>query len=135
MIVGAGIFAGAVAIALLVCLLGRYSSRQRLLRGRHPLAVAEIVNGLPDNLSRNEASEVLRVIGKSFGLQPEILRLEDPIAALTAIDSWVLGRGQEGVERWLRDKGVTSLGGKPNTIRDLIIAVLPFTGKDAVPVP
>jgi hypothetical protein len=75
------------------------------------------------------------VIGKSFGLQPEILRLEDPIAALTAIDSWMLGRGQEGVERWLRDKGVTNLGSKPNTIRDLIIAVLPFTGKGPVPAP
>ena len=127
MISGALVFAGVVVIAALVCLVGRYSSRQRLVRGRQPLAVAEIVNGLPYSVSRSEASEVLREIGKSFRLQPEILRLEDPIAALTAIDSWMLGRGQEGLERWLRDKGVISLGSKPNTIRDLIVAALPFS--------
>lgn len=126
MIFGAEIFAGAIAAAVLVCLAGRHLSRQKLLYGRQPLAVAEIVDGLPDNVGRSEASEVLQVIGKSFGVQPEILRLDDPMAALATIDSWTLGHGQGELERWLRARGVSSLRRKPNTIRELIVSVLPF---------
>ena len=91
--------------------------------------MAEIVADLPENVDRGQASEVLQVIGKSFGVPPEALRLDDRISALTAIDSWMLGRGQEGLNRWLRSKGVTSLRGKPSTIRDLIISVLPFDAR------
>ncbi len=123
---GAALFLIAIAVAALVYLGGRYLSRQTLLRGREPLAVSEIVSGLPEAVRRDEASEMLQVIGKSFRVQPEILRLDDPMSVLMAMDSWTLGHGQGELERWLRAKGVGSLQGKPNTIRDLIVSVLPF---------
>jgi len=126
MISGAGLFLIVIALAALGCIAGRYLSRQRLLRGRHPQTLAEIVSDLPEIVRRDEASEVLQVIGKSFGVQPEILRLEDPMSALTAMDSWRLGYGQWELERWLRAKGVSSLHRKPNTIGELIMSALPF---------
>ncbi len=126
MISGTVLFLVAIPIAVLACIAGRHLSRQKLLRGRQSLAVAEIVSDLPDAISRDEASEVLQVIGKSFRLQVECLRLDDSIAALTAIDSWALGHGQEELERWLKAKGVKSLPRKPSTIRELIVSVLPF---------
>lgn len=126
MIFGAEIFAGAIAAAVLICFAGRYLSRRKLLRDRRPLAVAEIVNGLPEDVGRGDASEVLQVIGKSFGVKPGILRLDDPMSALTAMDSWMLGHGQGELERWLRARGVSNLQRKPGTIRELILSVLPF---------
>jgi hypothetical protein len=126
MIFGAELFLVAIVLAVLACIAGRYLSRQRLLRGREPLEVAEIVRGLPDAVSRYEASEVLRIIGKSFGLHPEMLRLDDPMSALTAIDSWRLGHGQEKLEHCLKAKGISSLQRKPSTIRELIVSALPF---------
>jgi hypothetical protein len=69
---------------------------------------------------------MLQVIGKSFRVQPGILRLDDPMSVLTAMDSWTLGHGQGELERWLRARGVSSLQRKPDTIRELILSVLPF---------
>ena len=46
------------------------------------------------------------------------------MSALTAIDSWTLGKGQEELEDWLRSKGVESLRSKITTIRELILSVL-----------
>jgi hypothetical protein len=123
---GAGVFLASVVVAVLVLAAGRYLSRQRLVRGRQPRAVTEIVNDLPDAIGRNEASEVLQVIGQSFRVRPEILRLDDPMSSLTAIDSWTLGHGQEALERWLRAKGITNFQRNPVTIRELILAVLLF---------
>ncbi|RDD80255.1 hypothetical protein DVJ77_18290 [Dyella tabacisoli] len=88
------------------------------------MATADIVNGLPDGTDRRAAERVLRAIGESYGLKPEILRLDDPFSALGAIDSWSLGRGQEALEKWLKDNGVLHLKSPPRTIRDLITFVL-----------
>jgi len=126
MISGAELFLGGAAIAAVACLVFRRSAKRRFLRGRQPLAVAEIVSDLPETVGRDEASEVLQAIGKSFGVQPEILRLDDPMSALTGLDSWTLGHGQGELERWLRARGVSDLQRKPNTIRELIVSVLPF---------
>ncbi len=123
---GAEVFLVAIVVAFLMVSIGRYLSRRKLLRGRQPRAVTEIVNDLPEAVRREEASEVLQMIGKSFGVQPEILRLDDPMSVLMAMDSWMLGHGQGKLERWLRAKGVGSLQSKPDTIRDLIVSVLPF---------
>ena len=120
------VFLVVIPLAVFVCIAGRYLSRWNLQRGRQPMPVAEIVSGLPQTVGRDEASEILQVIGKSFRLKPEILRLDDPISALTAIDSCVLGEGQEEFERWLESKGVRSFQQKPSTIRELIVSVLPF---------
>ncbi len=90
------------------------------------MALQDIVKELPSSVDRGEAENVLRAIGRSFGLEPETLRLDDSFSKLTALDSWTLGKGQEELERWLRANGVISLQSKPQTIRDLIVSVLPF---------
>jgi hypothetical protein len=124
----AGVFiaAGAIVVSALACFAGRYSARRTLLRGRTPQSVSEIVSSLPAQIDRDGASELFRMIGTSFQLPPELLRLDDPISKLTAFDSWVLGIGQDKLERWLEQKGVQALPVKPNTIRDLIVSALPF---------
>ena len=88
------------------------------------MATAEIVGELPKNIDHDQAEEVLRAIGTSYGLKPECLRLDDSLSELDAIDSWVLGKGQEALEEWLKVNGVTSLQGSPKTIRELIVSAL-----------
>lgn len=129
MIFGAEVFLGCSAVAAVAYFILRRLAKRNLLRDRKPLAVAEIINDLPENVNRSDASEMLQAIGKSFGLKPEILRLDDPISALTAVDSWRLGEGQDELERWLKARGVNSLQSKPNTIRDLMVTVLPFDAR------
>lgn len=119
--VGAGFLGGVVAVAAAAYFAGRHFSRQKLIRGREPMAADQILRGLPESVSRDEASEVLHAIGRCFGIRTETLRLEDPISALKAVDSWSLGKGQEDLEAWLRSKGVESLRTKVVTIRDVIL--------------
>jgi hypothetical protein len=120
----AEIVIGIAVAAGLASLGGRYWSRQKLLMGRQAVATGEIVKELPEDIDRTEAENVLRVIGNSFGLKPEILRLNDSFADLAAMDSWTLGKGQDELEQWLRANGVVSLQSKPQTIRDLIVSIL-----------
>lgn len=126
---GVGLFLVIIGFAALVCSAGRYFSRQKLLHGRQPQALAEIVSDLPETIRRDDASEVLQMIGKSFGVRPEVLRLHVPMSALTAMDSWTLGHGQGELERWLRAKGVSSLHRKPATIGELIMSALPLDAR------
>lgn len=121
---GVGLLGGVLAVAAALYFSGRGLSRRRLMRGREPIAAEQILKDLPESISRDAASEVLQAVGKSFGIQPELLRLEDQMSALTAIDSWTLGKGQEELEDWLRSKGVESLRSKITTIRELILSVL-----------
>ncbi len=125
----AGILIGVVVAAGLAYLGGRYSSRHKLMHGRQAIAPHEIVKELPSSVDRGDAENVLRTVGRAFGVKPEILRLDDSFADLMAMDSWTLGKGQEELEQWLRGNGVVSLQRKPQTIRDLIISVLPFDQK------
>lgn len=126
-----GILIGIIVAAGLVYLAGKYLSRQKLLHGRQAMATPEIVKELPSDVDHSEAENILRAVGKSFGVKPEILRLDDSFADLAAMDSWTLGKGQEELEQWLRGNGVVSLQSKPKTIRDLIVSVLPFDQKRA----
>jgi hypothetical protein len=63
--------------------------------------------------------------GESFGVQPELLRLEDSISALTGMDSWRLGKGQEDFESWLRERGISKFEKMPSTVGELINVVVP----------
>lgn len=119
---GAAIFIGAILVASLLCLAGWRLSRRKLAN-RTQLPVSEIVSGLPSTISQKEASEVLAKIGESFGVQPGLLRLDDPISVLTGMDSWKLGEGQEKFEAWLKGRGVIRLPNDPKTIGDLVVAV------------
>ena len=88
------------------------------------MTLEDIVNELPAQFDKNQAAEVLQALGRSFGLQPELLRLDDSITTLNELDSWMLGSGQEKFSRWLATRGITTLESKPQTIRDLVLYVL-----------
>lgn len=118
------IFGGLIAMGVVAALIGRYLSGNKLKR-RRPLLLSEIVKGLPPEVPQKEAFEVLTKMGESFGVQPELLRLEDSISALTGMDSWRLGKGQEDFESWLRERGISKFEKMPSTVGELINVVVP----------
>jgi hypothetical protein len=120
---GPVIFASLIVIGVVAAFIGGYLSRGKLTR-RKPLPVSEIVSGLPVTIPRQDASEILAKIGESFDVQPGLLRLDDPIAVLTGMDSWKLGEGQEKLEAWLKTRGVISFQKNPKTIGDLVVAAI-----------
>jgi len=126
MTIGALIFIVAIAGGVVLCALGKWLSRRKLLGGRQQLSIDETISGLPGQFDRNLAIETLQMLGRSFGVEPGLLRLDNPIAKLNALDSWSLGSGQEKFGRWLVTKGITTLETKPATIRDLALYVLSF---------
>ncbi len=50
------------------------------------MTLEDIVNELPAQFDKNQAAEVLQALGRSFGLQPELLRLDDSITTLNELD-------------------------------------------------
>jgi hypothetical protein len=103
---------------------GRYLSRQRLLHGRESMAVMRVLEGLPQDLDRQKAQDILQKLGTCYGVPAGALRLEDKMTLLAALDSWLLGKGQEEFEAWLQAEGVNAPLENVATIQDLIVAVL-----------
>jgi hypothetical protein len=127
---GTIIFGGLVAMGVVAALIGQYLPGNELKR-RRSFLLSEIVKGLDPVAPPNEALEVLTKVGKSFSIQPELLRLEDSISALTGMDSWRLGEGQGMFETWLRGRGVVCLPKDLKTIGDLIAAMASSQRKGA----
>lgn len=124
MTTGMTIFGLVVFISGAAYFLGRFISRKKLLGGRDRLKLEDICNDLPEQVDKNQGIEILRVLGKVFGLQPELLRLSDSMSMLYEIDSWMLGMGQEKLERWLVVNGIPEFKSQPSTVNDFIISVL-----------
>lgn len=128
MSIGALIFIVAIGCGLALAVFSKWVSRRKLLGHRKQQPIEEIIGDLPSQIDRDLAIETLQALGKSFGVAPGLLRLDDPIARLNAIDSWALGSGQERFSRWLTTRGITTMEPKPVTVRDLLLYVLSFKG-------
>lgn len=117
---GPVIFVVVLIVAVAGFLVGRVWSRQRFLHGRVALTLQEILSDAPDGINKLLAEEVIQVTSRSYGVPIELLRINDRMSSLTALDSWQLGRGQDQLDRWLRMKGIESLPCRPQTILELI---------------
>lgn len=119
------ILAYIVLVAIIVYVVSRYIHRWQFIRGRRELAIAELLNPPPSYIDRDKASALLHEVAKCFRLKSEILRLEDKLSSLAAIDSWDLGGGQEDLELWLSGFGISELNETPSTLGELISAIVP----------
>jgi hypothetical protein len=57
-----------------------------------------------DSVSFETLKDVLEALGRSFRVDPGLLRPEDPLDVLRQIDSWDLDDGTEQMETWLRQR-------------------------------
>ena len=123
--VNAKVLISIVVVAVILYSVFRYATRRNFMKGRHELAVSELLNSLPENIDRDKAGALLGEVAKCFRLRPGMLRLDDSLSSLTAIDSWALGKGQEDFESWLRERGISKFEKMPSTVGELINVVVP----------
>ena len=61
---------------------------------------------MKDRVSFEAFSDVWNVIGKSYDLNPQIIRPTDTFHELSKADSWLLGKGEDDLSEWLDRKGI-----------------------------
>lgn len=121
----AKVLIGIVLAVAVLCPVFQYVARRNFMKGRPELAISELLNSLPGDLDRDQAGALLGEVARCFRLKPGMLRLDDALSSLVAMDSWMLGEGQEDLESWLRGKGIVNVEKMPSTVGDLINTAVP----------
>lgn len=73
-----------------------------------------------NRVSAEVFNEVWSKVGDAFSIDPRLVRPDDTLKSLNAIDSWNLGKGGDALSQWLENKQL----GKPpalETVLDLAL--------------
>lgn len=92
--------------AISAVLIFKVLAKRSLLRGRALLPLEDIHGPVKDDVSFGVFSEVWTVLGKAYSVNPMLLRPTDTSLALSKVDSWTLGSGENAIEDWLRNCGL-----------------------------
>lgn len=95
-----------IVIAIAAVVMFKAVVKRSVLQGRTPLALRDMHSSLKDQVSFEVFSEVWSVLGNAYSIDPQLLRPTDTFLALSKIDSWTLGKGEEDVGRWLKERGL-----------------------------
>lgn len=95
-----------LAVAIAAVVVFRALAKRSALQGRTPLPLEDIYSSVKDQVSFEVFSEVWSVLGKAYSVDPQLLRPTDTFLALGKIDSWTLGKGEDDVGKWLKERGV-----------------------------
>lgn len=95
-----------LAVAIAAVVIFKALAKRSVLQGRTPLALEDIYGSVKDQVSFEIFSEVWSVLGKAYSIDPQLLRPTDTFLALGKMDSWTLGKGEDDVGKWLKERGV-----------------------------
>jgi hypothetical protein len=112
----------AVAAGIAVVVFARMIQRKQFASDRQPIPLDDLVCQVSPPLSPEVFREVWTTIGTAYGIDPRLIKPDDELKRLAAIDSWDLGQGGDKLDTWLRTK---NLGPKPRveTVKDLALWV------------
>lgn len=96
-------------------------SRRKITAGRQPLSFEEIQRLSNAEVRIQTLTHVLTTLGKSYGLNPQLIRPNDHLQLFYDLDSWTLGLGTERINKWLADEGITGKGTQLVTVLDLML--------------
>ncbi|MGN6323981.1 MAG: hypothetical protein ACTHNE_19870 [Dyella sp.] len=88
----------------------RMRARKSFLKGREPKQLKEIYAEIPDQISFSVFNEVWSKVGEAFSIDPRLIKPDDTLKALSSIDSWDLGKGDDALSEWV---GRENLGKLP----------------------
>ena len=110
----------AVAVGIAAVVLSRSLARKRFAADRQPIPLEVLASQLDGDLSTDVVTEVWTAVGAAYGIDPKMIRPDDDLKRLAAIDSWDLGQGEDKLDEWLRTK---NLEGRPQikTMKDLAV--------------
>ena len=112
----------AVAAGIAAVVFARTIQRKRFASDRQPIPLDDLARQVSPPVSPEIFREVWTTVGIAYGIDPRMIKPDDELKRLAAIDSWDLGRGGDKLEDWLRTK---NLGPKPRveTVKDLALWV------------
>jgi hypothetical protein len=119
----------AVAVAAVVGF--KALATRSVFRGRTPEPLEKIHAPVKDQVSFEIFSEVLSLLGRAYSIDPGLLRPTDTFSALGKIDSWTLGKAEDDVGKWLKEKGV-EVPPQLDTVLDLARCVKPLGNANGV---
>jgi hypothetical protein len=115
-------FAIGLAVAVAAVVGFKALTTRAVLRGRTSEPLEKIHAPVKDQVSFETLSEVLSLLGRSYGIDPGLLRPTDTFVELAKIDSWTLGKAEDDVGEWLKAKGVEAPR-QLDTVLDLAMCV------------
>lgn len=95
-----------LAVAIAAVVIFKALAKRSALQGRTPLRIEDIYGSVKDEVSFEVFSQVWSVIGKAYSIDPQLLRPTDTFLTLGKMDSWTLGKGEDDVEKWLKERGI-----------------------------
>lgn len=95
-----------LATAITAVVLLKALAKRSALQGRTTLPLEDIYGSVKDQVSFEIFREVWSVLGKAYSIDPQLLRPTDTFLALAKVDSWTLGKGDDDVGKWLKERGV-----------------------------
>ena len=105
-----------LAGAIVVVLVFKAVARRSVFRGRVAMPLAEVHAPVKDQVSFEDFNEVWTEGGKAYGIDPRLLRPTDTFADLSKADSWVLGKGEEDLAKWMDERRL----GRPPQLRTVL---------------
>jgi hypothetical protein len=111
--------AAASGAGIMALLLLRYLARRRAFGGRPLLPLTEIQASMCPVLSLETVHEVWTRLGVFYSLDPRLIRPTDPLRLFNDVDSWMLWRGTEALEAWIRSLELDPPVRTPETVYEL----------------
>ncbi len=102
--------------AIVAVMVFRGLARRSVIRGRVAVPLTEVHASVKDQVSFEVFNEVWTEIGKAYGIDPRLIRPTDTFADLDKVDSWVLGKADDELARWLDERGL----GRPPQLRTVL---------------
>ena len=118
------IFLGLSLAGALVVVVCRVAMRRRFGRGRELMDLRAIFDGdlRTGDVSYETMCSVFDALGTSFGLDPRLIRPNDKVKDILAVDSWSLWGGKERMEVWLAENFDLREGTEDiQTVMDLLL--------------
>ena len=94
----------------------RTLTRKSFLKGREPKQLVEIHAKVQDQISAEVFNEVWSKVGEAFTIDPRLIEPGDTLKALSGIDSWDLGKGEDLLGQWIEQEHL----GRPPTLRTVL---------------
>jgi hypothetical protein len=117
------LWGGLIAIGIAVVIAFRLVAIRRIGLNRTLIDFQVIHRAVANQVSLETLTLVFQMLGDAYGVEPRLIRPNDPLKRFLDADSWRLDVGTEKLNNWLQSIGIREIDVQPATVLDLLILV------------